>query len=130
MTFNSITFLVFFAIVCAFLLLTKLDLKINKEKLRQIRHIILLLASYVFYGWWNVKCAFLMLGLSAVSYFCALMAGKKKGKVFLCIGVIVPLLILGIFKYFNFFIESFEYAFGIKNGIFDRKADAYRYFRG
>ena len=51
MTFNSITFLVFFVIVAILLLITKIDFKIKKEKLIQIRHIILLVASYVFYGW-------------------------------------------------------------------------------
>ena len=113
MTFNSITFICFFAIVSGLLLLSKIDFKIDKEKMQKIRHIILLIASYVFYGWWNWKCAFLMLGLTWIAYWSALKLDKKNNKIYLFIGVIVPLVILGVFKYFNFFCESFSSMFGI-----------------
>lgn len=113
MTFNSITFLVFFIIVSLLLLITKINLNTGKEKVTFIRHIILLVASYVFYGWWNWKCAFLMLGLTVVAYISSIMLEKTNKKIYLYIGVILPLLILGIFKYFNFFVDSFAYMFGI-----------------
>ena len=115
MTFNSITFLCFFAITSLLLLITNFDLKIKKDKILLIRHIILLISSYVFYGWWNWKCAFLMLGLTLISYWSSMKVEKTTSKVYLFIGVIVPLIILGIFKYFNFFIDSFCYLFGINN---------------
>ena len=114
MTFNSITFLVFFAVVCLFMLLTNLNLKINKEKILQIRHMFLLLVSYVFYGWWNWKCALLMLGLSLIAYWSALKVNKTGKKIYLFIGVVFPLVVLGIFKYFNFFVDSFSFMFGIQ----------------
>ena len=113
MTFNSITFLVFFSIVFFLLLITNIDFKIKKEKVIQIRHIILLAASYVFYGWWNWKCAFLMLALTAISYWSSLKVDKTNNKFYLSVGIIFPLVILGIFKYYNFFVDSFCYMIGI-----------------
>lgn len=115
MTFNSVTFICFFTIVCCLLLLSKINLKINKEKIIIFRHAILLIASYIFYGWWNWKCAFLMLGLTYIAYWSAVRLEKSNKKIYLFIGVIIPLIILGIFKYFNFFIDSFSYMFGINN---------------
>ena len=108
MTFNSITFLVFFAVVSALMLITNIDLKVKKDKIIQIRHIILLLASYVYYGWWNWKCAFLMLGLTFIAYWSAKKVNKTNNKIYLSIGIVVPLVILGVFKYFNFFVDSFS----------------------
>ena len=115
MTFNSIAFLVFFAVVSFLLMITNIDFKINKEKVIRIRQIILLGASYVFYGWWNWKCAFLMLGLTFIAYWSASKADKTNKKIYLYIGIIFPLVILGIFKYFNFFVDSFSYMFGFTN---------------
>ncbi len=117
MTFNSIPFICFFAIVCALLLLTKINLKISKEKMLPLRHGILLIASYIFYGWWNWKCAFLMLGLTAIAYGSAIMLEKSRKKIYLWIGVIIPLVILGVFKYFDFFLDSFRQVFGIQDSL-------------
>ncbi len=115
MQFNSLSFLIFFPTVCALAaILSPACLKnVAAEKLLRLRHIMLLLASYVFYGWWNWKCCFLMLLMTVVAYFCAIENEKSGRKISLYIGVIFPLIILGIFKYFNFFIDSFCSAFGI-----------------
>ena len=113
MTFNSIIFLVFFAIVSLLLLLTKLNFNAKKERMIQVRHLILLIASYVFYGWWNWKCAFLMLGLSGIAYWSSLKIEKTNKKFYLYLGIVAPLVILGVFKYYNFFMDSFYAMFGI-----------------
>ena len=115
MLFNSFTFLVFFLLVCAAMALTNLPVFQNmpQEKRLRVRHIILLLASYSFYGWWNWLCCFLMLGLTLVAHVCALQMDKPRRKTALAVGVIVPLLVLGVFKYYNFFVDSFCAAFGI-----------------
>ena len=115
MLFNSLTFLVFFVLVCVAMALTKLPAfeAMPREKRLRARHMILLLASYVFYGWWDWRFCFLMLGLTVVAHVCALQMDKPWRKAALAVGVIVPLLVLGIFKYFNFFIDSFCAAFGI-----------------
>lgn len=117
MVFNSIAFVAFFIIICVCCLLT------SQKNVKQrfggnillVRHIILLVASYIFYGWWDWRFAFLMLALSAIAFGCALWLEKTKNKAFLYIGVIVPLIALGIFKYFNFFVSSFVDLFQIEN---------------
>ncbi len=109
MVFNSLPFVIFFAIVCGLMALTNW----NRVKallpwpVNSLRHVLLLLASYVFYGWWNWKCCFLMLGLTVVAYVCAAAYEKDGRKLWVTLGVIAPLVILGIFKYFNFFVDSF-----------------------
>ena len=113
MTFNSITFICFFSFISLLLLFTNIDFKIKKYKIIFLRHAILLVGSYVFYGWWNWKCAFLMLGLTLISYWASIKVEKTNSKIYLIIGICVPLIILGIFKYFNFFVDSFCYVFGI-----------------
>ena len=113
MTFNSITFLVFFVIVGLLMLITNIKTETKKDKVIQLRHIILLIASYVFYGWWNWKCALLMLGLTYIAYWTSAKVDKTNNKIYLCMGIIFPLIILGVFKYFNFFVDSFSYVFGI-----------------
>lgn len=113
MAFNSIAFLCFFTLVSFLLLLTNLNLKIKKDKILLIRHIILLASSYVFYGWWNWKCTILMFGLTYIAYWTSLKVDKTNNKIYLAIGIVFPLLILGVFKYFNFFVDSFAYVFGI-----------------
>lgn len=115
MAFNSLTFVVFFAAVCGVMALTKVK-KIQALlpwRASSLRHVLLLLASYVFYGWWNWKCCFLMLGLTAVAYVCAAAFEKDGRKLWVILGVTVPLVILGIFKYFNFFMDSFCALFGL-----------------
>jgi len=115
MQFNSLSFLIFFPTVCALaaILSPSCIKNVSADTLLRLRHIMLLLASYLFYGWWNWKCCFLMLLMTAVAYFCAIENEKSGRKISLYIGVIFPLIILGIFKYFNFFIDSFCAAFGI-----------------
>ncbi len=118
MTFSSITYLVFFTIVCSFMAVTNiLKEKLGLSKTQNLRHSFLLLASYIFYGWWDFRFCFLMLALTLAAYFTAIEISKnnKHRKLFLSFGVAVPLVILGIFKYFNFFIDSFVSAFGINS---------------
>ena len=115
MQFNSLSFLIFFSIVCVLMALTTSVpfRKLEAARRMRIRHVILLLASYIFYGWWNWACCGLMLGLTLVAHFCSLQLDGPRRKPALVLGVVVPLLILGIFKYFNFFVDSFCQVFGI-----------------
>lgn len=119
MIFSSITFIIFFVVVLILLSLTKLQLlfrKFNENKIIRIRHFILLIASYVFYGWWDWRFCLLTFLLTIVSYQTAQLINKNRdNKRYVVIGVVFPLIILGFFKYFNFFLESFSAAFGITN---------------
>ncbi|GHV46899.1 hypothetical protein AGMMS49546_35740 [Spirochaetia bacterium] len=97
----------FFAVVLAATILIKP---------RKARHIILLIASYVFYGWWDWWFCFLMLVLTAVAYVSAVQIEKRQNnRIYIITGVAVPLIILGIFKYFNFFVASFARIWGISS---------------
>lgn len=116
MVFNSVEFLILFSVCCVLTALTALPClkKLGQKRISLIRHIILLLASYIFYGWWDWRFAFLMLALTATAYFCSISLAKSDKKIYLYIAVIFPLLVLGFFKYFNFFLDSFALAFGIE----------------
>ena len=119
MTFSSITFIIFFAIVYLLILLfnsKKICSLVSEKKQLLIKHIILLIASYIFYGWWDYRFCFLMLFLTVTAWFCAKNIYEKKHlKLSVFIGVAVPLIVLGFFKYFNFFISSFTTVFGIES---------------
>lgn len=102
----------------SFLAITKLKIFSNRftpNSLRNFRYVFLLIASYIFYGWWDWRFCFLIFGLTYISYISAKMVTnhEKYSKPFKFIGIVVPLIVLGIFKYFNFFVDSFCDAFNI-----------------
>lgn len=115
MSFTDIIFYLFFIIVFGLILLidSPIGEKCFKRKTPIIRKIVLLIASYIFYGYWDWRFCFLLLLISLTVFFCA----KKidKGKIYTVIGVVFPLIALGFFKYFNFFVGSFVSLFNIKN---------------
>ncbi len=102
MTFTSLTFLIFLAIVFAVYWLLK--------EARQ-QNIALILASYLFYGWWDWRFCFLMFFSSLVDYIIGILLGgteKKRIRIqLLLISLVCNLGLLGFFKYFNFFSDSF-----------------------
>lgn len=115
MAFTDIVFYVFFFVVFFIVAVTesKLGERIFKSQRKVITKSVLLISSYFFYGYWNVKLCLLLLLLTITVYYCA----KKidKGKIFTIIGIVMPLVVLGIFKYFNFFVDSFIDLFKLKN---------------
>ncbi|MEA3443651.1 MAG: MBOAT family O-acyltransferase [Bacteroidota bacterium] len=108
MLFNSFEFAVFLPLVFAiywFLL---------KDKLR-LQNIFLILASYLFYGWWDWRFLSLIIISSFVDYKLGILifnqGKKKKRKYLLWLSLLVNLGFLGYFKYYNFFVDSFVDAF-------------------
>src|SRR5439155_1103596 len=77
---------------------------------RQCQNVVLLAASYVFYGWWDYRFCALMLFSSLVDYAVGLAIYRSRNpkirKALLATGVLVGLGVLGFFKYFNFFADS------------------------
>src|SRR6266702_1060369 len=76
------------------------------------QNIFLLLASYFFYGWWDWRFLALMIGSTTVDFLIAqkiapslLDANRKKWFIF---SLVLNFSILGTFKYFNFFADSFS----------------------
>jgi alginate O-acetyltransferase complex protein AlgI len=71
------------------------------------RNFFLLLASYIFYGWWNPWFVILMFSATAINYFCGLViartpVGAPRRKTALIVSVAASLSMLGFFKYFVF----------------------------
>jgi len=66
----------------------------------------LLLASLVFYGWWDVRLVPLLVAQVTTSWLVARLAGHAKAPGLLALGVVLNLAILGLFKYANFFVET------------------------
>jgi D-alanyl-lipoteichoic acid acyltransferase DltB (MBOAT superfamily) len=78
---------------------------------------LLLIASYVFYAWWDWRFLGLMVFSSLLDYIIALRLGvitdKKTRKLYLWLSIGINLGMLGFFKYFNFFAENFHAAFSL-----------------
>jgi alginate O-acetyltransferase complex protein AlgI len=104
MIFNSLAFAIFLPVVFfLYWFVAKRNLK--------VQNILLLLASYFFYGWWDWRFLFLLIGLSLLNYFIGIQidkdeSGKTKG-LWLALALLVNLGVLCVFKYYNFFIDSF-----------------------
>jgi alginate O-acetyltransferase complex protein AlgI len=78
------------------------------------QNVLILVASYFFYGWWSWK----FLGLLALSTVLDYLYGfkvasdnPKKAKLFLWLSIINNLGILAVFKYYNFFVLEFQKGF-------------------
>jgi alginate O-acetyltransferase complex protein AlgI len=104
MLFNSIDFAIFLPIVFAlFWFVTNRNLKLQNT--------MLLLAAYLFYGWWDWRFLFLLIFSSVFDYFVGLalsnQADDRKRKILFLSSITVNLTILGFFKYYNFFADSF-----------------------
>ena len=107
MLFNSIEFLIFLPIVFV------LYWALNRH--RRGQNFLLLLASYVFYGWWDWR----FLSLIFISSLLDFMLGsalsgtddKIRRKLLVGLSLTINLGFLGFFKYYNFFVEEFIQAF-------------------
>lgn len=110
MLFNSIEFLIFLPIV--FLLYWFI---FNKQL--KLQNLFLLIISYIFYGWWDWRFLSLIFFSSLIDFS----IGKRlsqteqqsKRKWLLGISLSVNLGLLGVFKYYNFFVESLQEAFHV-----------------
>lgn len=108
MLFNSIDFVIFLPIVfILYWFVTNRSLK--------LQNLFLLIASYVFYGWWDWRFLTLIIFSSLIDFTIGKTLGQSKSQVkrksLLILSLTVNLGLLGVFKYFNFFAESFEQAF-------------------
>ena len=103
MLFNSLEFLLFLPTVFV------LYWFVFKNQLRE-QNILLLVASYLFYGWWDWRFLSLIILSTAIDYFVGLQMQKtqviSKRKLLLALSITANLGMLGFFKYFNFFVQS------------------------
>jgi len=108
MFFNSLAFAIFLPIV--FLLYWFV---FNKNKSTQ--NALLIIASYYFYSCWDWRFLFLLVFSTFLDYFTGIQIEKsdseKKRKFWFWLSISVNLGFLGIFKYYNFFANSFAEMF-------------------
>ena len=75
------------------------------------QNLFLLCASYFFYGWWDWRFLLLMVGSTTIDYFIAHAIARaidpSRRTQLLILSLVINFGILGVFKYFNFFIGSF-----------------------
>ena len=84
----------------------------------KIQNALVLVASYIFYGWWDWRFLILIAITSGFSYWSGLLIKsnerKPRAQKWICAGnITINLLILCVFKYFNFFSENFAKLFGL-----------------
>lgn len=108
MLFNSIEFAIFLPIVFfLYWFVTNKSIK--------LQNLLLLVSSLIFYGWWDWRFLFLIIFSSIVDFLVGIGLSKTDKKStrqqLLSISIIINLGLLGFFKYFNFFVESFASAF-------------------
>lgn len=98
---NFVT-LEFWILVC----ITTLGCRLSKDQ--NVKLGILAGASIIFYLWWDYRFLILLIGYTMVTYAISrrIKPGEKK---YTLLFVIISLGMLGWFKYYNFFVESFSY---------------------
>jgi D-alanyl-lipoteichoic acid acyltransferase DltB (MBOAT superfamily) len=108
MFFNSVDFAVFLPIVFfLYWFITNKNIK--------FQNILIVVSSYVFYGWWDWRFLFLIIFSTFTDYLVGVFLSKtenrKKRKILLLASIIVNISLLGFFKYYNFFVDNFIVAF-------------------
>ncbi len=108
MLFNSLDFAIFLPIVFA------LYWFVFQKHLRA-QNLLIVVSSYVFYGWWDWRFLALILFSTLVDYAIGVLLHKEdrpsQRKLYLWTSIVVNIGLLGFFKYYNFFIDNFTTAF-------------------
>lgn len=121
MLFNSIEFLIFLPVV--FLLYWFVfDRFISKSKWQlRLQNAFVVVASYVFYGWWDWRFLLLIAFTSLCSWLSGILMQKadgqnhetRKRKLITATNIVINLAILATFKYYDFFVTEFAKLFHI-----------------
>ena len=109
MVFNSIEFALFLPLVFALYWFVF-------YKSVKVQNLFIVVASYIFYGWWDWRFLFLIAFTSLCSWVSGLLIQKyrhqgKKAKAVSSANIVLNLTILGVFKYYDFFATSFAQVF-------------------
>ena len=109
MLFNSFDFMIFLPIV--FLLYWFVFTK------HKWQNLLVVVASYIFYGWWDWRFLLLIVLTSFCSYASGLLlehfeGQRRKQQIVSASNIILNIGILGFFKYYNFFVETIVAFFG------------------
>lgn len=116
MLFNSYEFAIFLPIVFILYWLLRKNLG--------LQNIFLVIASFVFYGWWSIYFLGLMVLSASTDFIVGILLSKNESpqqrKLLLAASLGVNLGILFFFKYFNFFVDNFVSAFTLFGKSFDK----------
>ena len=119
MLFNSIEFAIFLPVV--FLLywfVFDYALKRSRYQLT-LQNAFVVLASYVFYGWWDWRFLLLIALTSLCSWGSGLLIGKadtkNKAKAWMWANIVLNVGILAMFKYYDFFVVEFAKLFHVSS---------------
>jgi D-alanyl-lipoteichoic acid acyltransferase DltB (MBOAT superfamily) len=108
MLFNSIDFAIFLPIVFVLYWFVA-------QKNLKLQNFLIVVVSYVFYGWWDWRFLSLIIFSTLVDYVIGVLLSKEehaiKRKLYIGISIVVNLGFLGFFKYYNFFLDNFIVAF-------------------
>ena len=119
MLFNSIEYILFLPIV--FLLYWFVfDNFISKSKWQlHLQNAFVVVASYVFYGWWDWRFLLLIASTSLCSWLSGIFMQKtdvqKKRKLVTAANIVINIAILATFKYYDFFITEFARLFHLSS---------------
>src|SRR5688500_6954747 len=110
MLFNSIEFALFLPIVfLLYWLVAKGHLKTQNS--------LLLVASYFFYAYWDWRFLFLLAFSTLLDYFSGIKISNSQTtrhkRIWLWLSIGINLGFLGVFKYYNFFVDSFKDTVGM-----------------
>ena len=97
---------------------------VSEQTALRIQNAFVLVASYIFYGWWDWRFLLLIAFTSFCSWGSGLLIGKsvssaqsvdghKKAKAWMIANIVLNLGILAVFKYYDFFVSEFGQLFGI-----------------
>ena len=116
MLFSSIEFAFFLPIV--FLIYWAIGYAHIKDTLKlRLQNAFVVIASYIFYGWWDWRFLLLIAFTSFCSWGSGLLicrvTSQNKAKAWTATNIVINLAILAIFKYYDFFVSEFGQLFGI-----------------
>jgi D-alanyl-lipoteichoic acid acyltransferase DltB (MBOAT superfamily) len=108
MFFNSIDFAIFLPLVFfLYWFVTNKNLK--------LQNILIVIASYIFYGWWDWRFLVLIVLSTFTDFltgiFLSRQENNQKRKMLLGLSIFINISFLGFFKYCNFFIDNFALIF-------------------
>lgn len=110
MLFNSLAFLVFAILFFAIWQFAKRQLLVRSS--------FIVVASFIFYGWWDWRFLFLIIASGLVDFLCALAIERhaRFKRFFLILSLLCNVGSLAIFKYLDFFIENVNTASNLFSG--------------
>ncbi len=109
MIFTSLDFLLFYIALMGLLCIFKHN---------SIRQFILLIASYLFYGWWNPTFVILIIALSIIAWYLGLLIDgtekENQKNLYLAISITLSLGVLAYYKYATFLVDNIIMLLGLK----------------